>query len=105
LWLADLAFPDHQDTPASRAQPRDIPFVAIRVGSQLRKPEPPMGFRHSIAERAFVPMPKASMNEHDGAVPGQHQFGPARKFTDVQSKSVAHPMDKPANGHFRLSIA
>ena len=66
-----LAFPDNDDSPSLRLQLAPDLLVPFLIPSNLRCPEVGVGLGHRVELAAFVPVPEATVDEDDSAVPGK----------------------------------
>jgi hypothetical protein len=52
-----------------------------------------------------MPMPEASVDEYDPAELGKYHVRGTRELPDVETVTIAHPVDESADDHFRLGVA
>lgn len=81
-----------------------IALVPRNVLLELFRPEflPRLGCGCPLA--AFVPMPKATVHEHHGAVSWQDQVGFARQVLGVEAEPESIAVEKTSNDSLRLGI-
>lgn len=67
---------------------------------------PPLAFRFRNAGVIAVPvqMPEAAVDKNANTVAWQNDVGAPRQITPVETKTVAHGMEKAAHNEFRLCI-
>jgi hypothetical protein len=104
LGLLRLAFPNRDNAPAVAAQGSGMAFVACGVTFEFFPPpsRPCLGNPGVFA--LTVKMPEAAMDKDTDAVSRQNDVGAPRQITPVETKTVAHGMEKAAHNEFRLCI-
>ena len=97
-------FPHDHDPPAEGFECTDGGGVSRDVGCELRSPEFPPCLRRRRSATPGMPMPEATVDEDDGAVPSQHEVRRARQASIVKAEPVAGPVEKAANHELRTGV-
>lgn len=102
--LAQQAFPDDCDSPASLKQMVPVAPVSFHVGMELGLPELCAHGRGCHIRAAGMPMPKTAMNKAYRSELTKHEIRSAGEFPVVQTVSQATGMKSPAESKFRLRV-
>ena len=87
-FLGDFTLPNRDDGPGEGVEALGVEFVTGNVGGDLLLPETGVGLWFHVLGAAAVGVPKAAVDEDDGAVLGQHEVGFAGKAFVVESVPV-----------------
>ena len=99
-----MALPDREDTPTEAAQGGGVAFVAGGVAFELFSPLCALGLRDAGVFAVPVQMPEAAVDKNANTVAWQNDVGAPRQITPVETKTVAHRMEKATHNEFRLCI-
>ena len=69
--ILKLAFPDNDNGPPFRLQLTPHLLIPFLIPGNFRYPKISVRFRYRVELTAFVPMPKASVDEYDSAILGE----------------------------------
>lgn len=105
LGVTRLALPDRDHGPSKCREARRISKVAIHIRGKLGDPEIAAGRRSRCVTASGMPMPEASVNEHDGPVPRQDDVRPPRQASVVKAKSQTRSVQVGADDHLGLGVA
>lgn len=87
MLSAQLALPDHANTPSHLSKGVDRISITLDVGCELGRPEPLVRCRCRRESTAGVAVPEATVNEDHGAMTREHQVWTARQVTAMQAES------------------
>ena len=85
----DLTLPDGKDAPAETLQRLLDVGVALDISGELRQPVVQIRRWLPAPVAAIVLVPKASVDEHDGAMSREDDVGRARQITAMEAEAVS----------------
>lgn len=103
--LAQCAFPDDRNSPASLEQVASVASVPFGVRNELRSPELLARGRHGGVPTASVSVPEAAVDETDGVEPAKHEVWSARESSVVQTVSEPAGVDGSTKSEFRTRVS
>ena len=102
--MTDFTLPDTDDLPPGRYKGVVVFYISCFVGCNFGFPKSGVGFGKSGIFATLVPVPKASVNEDDRFVFGQHDVGLAGKFFVADAEAQSFCKQKFPNQYLGLGV-
>ena len=102
--VAQFALPDDDHFPAVPAEFFPVSVIALTRASELRQPVLATGSRGARAWATGMPVPETAVDEHDGAMFGQHDIRIAGQIGAMQSESKSKAVKERPDLLFRRRV-
>lgn len=105
-FVANLAFPYHDEPPAHRPEICLMPTVTRGIALQFRAPEVQTTLGHAcqLAVRIGMLMPHATANLYGDPARRKHDVGPPREALVVQPVTQTRGMESAPDAHLGLGV-